>query len=99
MTLICTDNGDGKDNLPLSTFSVLLAIAAERQRQDDTWGVQRHLWPEWIAILTEEVGEAAHEAVEERWLPTGDLAALRTELVHVAAVAVQIIEHIDEVTT
>ncbi len=99
MTLVCADNGDGKDMLPLSTFSVLLAIAAERQRQDDKWGVQRHSWPEWIAILTEEVGEAAQCAVNEHWHPTGDLAALRTELVQTAAIAVHIIEHIDEVTT
>lgn len=74
-----------------------LAITGERARQDAKWGLQRHSWPEWIAILTEEVGEAAHAAVEENWRPTGDLAELRAELVQVAAVAVQVIEHIDEV--
>lgn len=79
--------------------SALVSIIDERTRQDEKWGLQRHSWPEWIAILTEEVGEAAHAAVEERWRPTGDLGALRTELVQVAAVAVQMIEHIDEVTT
>lgn len=74
------------------------SIAVERSRQNRKWGLQRHSWPEWIAILTEEVGEASHEAVEEHYRPTGDLSQLREELIHVAAVAVQIVEHIDDLT-
>ena len=34
-------------------------IQAERQRQDDKWGQQSHDDYVWLAILSEEVGEAA----------------------------------------
>jgi hypothetical protein len=34
-------------------------ISAERRRQDEKWGPQRHEWPVWSAILTEETGEVA----------------------------------------
>ena len=34
----------------------------ERQRQNAKWGVQRHSWPEWMAILGEEYGEACQLA-------------------------------------
>jgi len=73
----------------------LTAVAAERRAQEARWGVQRHSWPEWIAILTEEVGEASREAIEQHWRPTADLTRLRSELVQVAAVAVAMIEHVD----
>lgn len=39
-------------------------IVLERQRQNEKWGEQNHNTVEWIAILTEEVGEAAKEAVD-----------------------------------
>jgi hypothetical protein len=75
-------------------------VAHERARQNAKWGTQRLSWPEWIAILTEEVGEAAKEAVDLHWNHDGaHIAALRKELIHVAAVAVQIIEHIDDLET
>jgi len=76
--------------------AAITSVLEERKRQNAKWGAQRHSWPEWIAILTEEVGEASQETVQEHFHPTGDLLALRTELVHVAAVAVQIVEHVDE---
>lgn len=83
--------------------TALFAVERERERQNVKWGTQRHSWPEWISILTEELGEAATLANWLQWPESGDgesddewLAQLRTELVHVAAVAVQIIEHIDE---
>ena len=76
-------------------------IASERIRQNRKWGVQYHNLPEWIAILTEEVGEASKEAVDYHFsnLNQSDkeiLDRFRKELVQVAAVAVQVIEHIDE---
>lgn len=82
--------------LPSLMFEALLSVAAERAAQDEKWGVQWHSWPEWIAILTEEVGEAAQCTVNEHWHLTGDLGRLRIELVQTAAVAVRMIEHIDE---
>jgi NTP pyrophosphatase (non-canonical NTP hydrolase) len=71
-------------------------VAWERDRQDDKWGVQRHSWPEWITILTEEVREAAQAACNEHFHPSGDLSRLREELVQVAAVTVAILEHVEE---
>ena len=43
---------------------VLEEVAQERARQNEKWGVQDHNAVEWVAILTEEVGEVAKEAVD-----------------------------------
>jgi transcriptional regulator with XRE-family HTH domain len=72
----------------------LMDVVAERARQHSRWGVQDHSWPEWMLILTEEVGEAAQAANEAHW-QRGDLTQMRDELIQVAAVAVQIVEAID----
>jgi NTP pyrophosphatase (non-canonical NTP hydrolase) len=74
---------------------VLNLVRMERLRQFYKWGIQHHSWPEWITILTEEVGEAAQAAVECYW-NDGDIGQLREELIQVAAVACQIIEVIGE---
>lgn len=73
--------------------AILGELDAERERQDRKWGgvpgVQRrddHTYP---AVLTEEVGEAC-----KAWLER-DVAALREELIQVAAVAVAWVEEID----
>lgn len=51
--------------------SITLAhIARERDRQDAKWGPQNHSPLEWMAILSEEVGEAAKEALEHHWRGT-----------------------------
>lgn len=71
-------------------------VVKERQRQEEKWGLQRHTWPEWTTILTEEVGEVAQAACNEHFHPSGDLARLKEELVQVAAVAVAMVEHIEE---
>lgn len=74
---------------------VIEAVILERARQDEVWGKQEYSWPEWMLILTEEVGEAAQAANKLHWLPGGDADQLREELVQVAAVSCQIIECID----
>lgn len=61
---------------------------AERDQQDTKWGIQKHSLPEWLAILSEEVGELAaailhHEFGDE---PHPNLN-WRDEAVQVAAVA------------
>ncbi len=79
-------------------------IQAERKRQDETWGEQNHIPIEWIGILTEEVGEAAKEAVDFHF---GDnpytrekyIERFRIKLIQVAAVAVQMIECLDRNNT
>lgn len=44
--------------------NILNEIKAERQKQNEKWGQQDHSPIEWIAILSEEVGEASREAVD-----------------------------------
>jgi len=43
---------------------ILEEIKKEREKQNEKWGEQNHSPMEWIAILTEEVGEAAKEALD-----------------------------------
>jgi hypothetical protein len=65
-------------------------VHQRRQRQDEKWGVQNHGASEWLAILVEEIGEAAKELVEWRF---GSLASdgprerCCEELVQASAVA------------
>lgn len=90
---------------------VFKEIRKERIRQNKKWGIQRRNPVEWTAILAEEEGEAAREAVD---LYFGNLAIdaetsteadkiqreirdrWKKELIQVAAVAVQILEQIQE---
>ncbi len=76
----------------------LAYIGAERMRQLEICGVQRHSWVEWIGILAEEFGEASVESNQLNWNhPRASLANLRTELVQTAAVAAAIVDHINAV--
>jgi hypothetical protein len=78
----------------------LNAVVDERIRQELRWGIQRHSWPEWTCILTEEFGEAAQMANQLLWANGAtaiQLATLREELVQSAAVIVAMIEHLDEI--
>lgn len=43
---------------------ILTEVGWERVSQNDKWGEQNHSPIEWMAILTEEVGEASKEAVD-----------------------------------
>lgn len=74
---------------------VLGEVVAERERQNDKWGVQNHDNGWWTAILVEEVGEAAQAALQARFGGRYTEDDLRMELVQVAAVAVQWVECID----
>lgn len=86
----------------MKTPSIVLAhVARERSRQDAKWGPQNHTPIEWIAILSEEVGEASKEALEHHWAGSHyghdpeRLGRLRSELIQVAAVAVAAVESLD----
>ena len=46
---------------------ILTEVAKEREKQNEKWGEQKHLPIEWIAILTEEVGEAAKDALDHHY--------------------------------
>lgn len=74
----------------------LQAVWHERVKQDAKWGEQNHPDPEWLAILLEEVGEAAKCVVEVRFDNEGQAAdynsLLDYELVQVAATAINWLE-------
>lgn len=77
-----------------ATDAALKVVAEERQRQFEKWGDQRHDIFRWLAILGEEVGEANTAALHAEF-GGPEAENLRKEFVQVAAVAVQVIEHID----
>ena len=62
-------------------------IAKECDRQDELWGKQDHNDFIWLAILGEEVGEAANAVLDDRF--GHDKGNLREELIQIAAVTVQ----------
>lgn len=72
-------------------------VLAERCRQNEKWGLQRHSHGDWLMILTEEVGEVA-EAMQNAkgWGKETDASNLYEELIHVAAVASAIAEQVAE---
>ena len=76
----------------MTLTQVLNSVMVERERQDKKWGSQRSL-PDatWLAILVEEVGEAAAEVITN---PGYSERRLRDELVQVAAVAIAWVESI-----
>jgi len=79
--------------------NIFAEIREERQKQDIKWGEQNHKPVEWIAILTEEVGEASKSALEAHfrkcYRDAEELGNYRAELIQVAAVAVAMIESLD----
>lgn len=80
----------------LARASAVNSVLAERDRQDEKWGEQDHDAFTWMAILSEEVGEAAQEALTERYGASGNgHGNLREEVVQIAAVALAWIENID----
>jgi hypothetical protein len=82
------------------------AVRGERAYQEAKWGKYRvggHEDPEWLAILTAEVGEVAEEVKGLTWhegeIEGGvemQLQRLRAELIQVAAVAAAWIEDLDK---
>lgn len=66
------------------------AVIAERKRQDAKWGVQAHDPDHWVAIMSEEVGEFAKEALEARY--ANRHKEMLMEAIQMAAVGVAIIE-------
>lgn len=79
---------------------ILEAISIERDRQNKMWGFPQNLTPmEWGSILSEEVGELCTELnalnkYHRTWYTMKEMIDLKKEAIHVAAVAVSIIEHL-----
>ena len=88
-------------DVTITLAKVLLDVVGERQRQDKKWGEQNWDPQTYMCILMEEVGEAATEANDARFLFRGEegrkaaLARFRTEMVQSAAVALAIVECLD----
>lgn len=78
----------------MGTSRILREVAYERSAQDARWGQQNHAPVWWHAILLEKVGKVA-KAILELQFAGKSIAAVRGELVQVAAVAVAAIESID----
>lgn len=94
----------------VKTYTVANEVVKERKKQHAKWGEQNLTPIEWIAILTEELGEASREAVDDHFdNPFMDshgcsttkegqarrLSRYREELVQLAAVSVQALESFD----
>lgn len=61
----------------------------ENYRQVEKWGIQHHSVHEWLAILMEEVGEAAKASIEGSVMKP-KVQDVIAELIQVAAVAAAI---------
>ena len=85
-------------DIPDSKANILLEVLIKRNKQDEKWGVEDHLPDKWIAILAEELGEAAKAGLEA--YPVTDrlvsrrqaMKEWRDELVDVMATAMAAIE-------
>lgn len=75
-------------------MSIAEELGAELRRQDELWPGQNRSPIQWLAILTEEVGEVAQEVANAIDHPP-IRANYRVELIQVAAVAVQAIRAYD----
>lgn len=91
-----SDDLSGSLSLGWSNLAPIFSILDERERQKEKWGMQRHDWGWWAAILGEEYGEACQEMLRNHFGNKDNLSELREELIQVAAVAVAIVEHVDE---
>jgi len=85
-------------------------IQAEIEKQNKKFGAQNHSPIEWMAILMEEVGEASQAAVDWHFkypsktkdevedfneIQTQRLQFYKTELIQVAALAIQMVESLN----
>jgi NTP pyrophosphatase (non-canonical NTP hydrolase) len=82
---------------------IIKKIIAERKRQDDKWGKQRHQFnSQWMTILTEEVGEVAECVCKTEVSPVNkrvvkrQLKNMEKELIQVAAVAICWLESVED---
>ena len=73
----------------------ITAVLLERKRQDSKWGEQNHPPHYWTGILGEEYGElceAINETIFDNGSDKGGYENMRTEAIHVAAVAIGFLE-------
>jgi hypothetical protein len=75
--------------------STLTAVKIQRVKQLNKWGTQDHNPKMWVAILGEEYGEVCKE-VAETHVKDFDPVAYREECLHVAAVALAMVQNLDD---
>lgn len=86
------------DAIDLMHTGPVFDVCEERVRQDRKWGEQNHVFPIWLAILQEEIGEASQAWLKATYEAETFSEArahrtnLREELVQSAAVMVAMIE-------
>lgn len=70
---------------------------AERDRQDEQWGVQNHHPAYWLAILGKQVGQLGTSILNREWWTdkSAAVAEMRHEAIQVIAVAMALVECID----
>lgn len=73
----------------------LVEVRIKREEQIEKWGPQEHAPLDWLAILAEEFGEVAKEIAEGR-IKTFDKEAYRKECMQTAAVALAMVQCIDD---
>ncbi len=87
-------SGNSKEGEGMESFQrVIQEVARERERQDAKWGDghdSEHGLPEWVVIMYAELCEVL-SAMGPQYTVTDEA---RTELVHVAAVAVAALERL-----
>lgn len=86
-----------KEKTPMNTIQneVVKRVLKERDRQDKKWGEQNHPPQFWTGILGEEFGElceAINETVFDNGSDKGGYENMKTEAIHVAAVAISFLE-------
>lgn len=74
---------------------VLNEVKRERERQIEKWGTQTHTPLEWYPRLGEEFGEVG-KALAEGEIKEFDVANYREECIHTAAVALAMVQCIDD---
>ena len=101
-----------KGSMQAISDSPIGEVIHERSRQNNKWGEQNHNMIEWIGVLSEEVGEAAKEAVDfhfangvldpktkpDEKIQSQRIDDYRKEMIQVAAVAIQAVESLDRQT-
>lgn len=80
-----------KDNELRKIDSLVFAVVNEGKKQVSKWGIQDRSSFEWMAFLTEEVGELA-EAISEYEYRGAPATAIANEAIQVATLALKIAE-------
>lgn len=78
-------------DLCFGVMNVERAVLDENEKQLEKWGVQDRTCFEWLAYLTEEVGEVAN-AMSEHYYRHGEAGDVSNEAIQVATLALKIAE-------